>query len=308
MPQTLIVINKQSGSVRTMGEASVRKALEDGFGDQTAGVTIALVPGDEIDEMVDKALRDKTSRIVVGGGDGTLSRVAAKLVKTDAAMGVLPLGTMNLFSLATGTSQDLGEAILQVKSADVDQIDVGQVNDRVFLRQLSFGLQPRIVKLRERLGYRSRLSKMWNGARAFLAVVFRVRGLKVTAQVDGAPLTITTPALYISNNAFAEGMVPYQDRLDEGVVAFYAFRSSSLWPVLKMLPYILRGRWWDSDNVIALKAERVTLEYRRSRKRKARRILASIDGELEYLEMPLTIQSKPLALKVLRPVKPVLPA
>ena len=51
--------------------------------------------------------------VVAGGGDGTLSAVAAALVDTDTALGVLPMGTLNHFA------KDLGIPLPLQSSATV---------------------------------------------------------------------------------------------------------------------------------------------------------------------------------------------
>ena len=49
--------------------------------------------------------------IVAAGGDGTVSAVASALVGTQAALGVLPLGTLNHFAKDVGIPLDLDAAV-----------------------------------------------------------------------------------------------------------------------------------------------------------------------------------------------------
>src|SRR5690348_1679442 len=49
--------------------------------------------------------------IVAAGGDGTVSAVASALVGTEAALGILPLGTLNHFAKDSGIPLSLDAAV-----------------------------------------------------------------------------------------------------------------------------------------------------------------------------------------------------
>ena len=70
---------------------------------------------------------------------------------------------------------DLAAALGQLHAAEVKLVDAGRANGRLFLHHVSFGLQPRMVRIRERLGYRSRLTKMLAAVRASFAVLLKRR-------------------------------------------------------------------------------------------------------------------------------------
>lgn len=54
--------------------------------------------GDDISSLAARALSENRHPVVAGGGDGTVSAVAGVLAGTDAAIGVLPMGTLNHFA------------------------------------------------------------------------------------------------------------------------------------------------------------------------------------------------------------------
>ena len=67
--------------------------------------------GDEIVAAVGNAVARRPPLIVAGGGDGTVSTVAAALVDTGIAFGVLPLGTLNHFAKDLGIPLELADAV-----------------------------------------------------------------------------------------------------------------------------------------------------------------------------------------------------
>ncbi|KAL3163388.1 hypothetical protein ABBQ32_009773 [Trebouxia sp. C0010 RCD-2024] len=99
--------------------------------------------------------------IVAAGGDGTVNEVASALVKLDApkslAMGVIPMGTANDFATSTALPEDPWEA-LQLCTMDTAQpIDVGLVNDKVFMNVATGGFGTEVTvktdpKMKQQLG------------------------------------------------------------------------------------------------------------------------------------------------------------
>ena len=101
----------------------------------------------------------RASIVVAAGGDGTISSVAAAVIDSPAALGVLPLGTLNHFAKDLHIPLDLAGAIAVVAAGHVGHVDVGQVNERVFVNNSSIGIYPSIVEEREAL--RRRGHRKW---------------------------------------------------------------------------------------------------------------------------------------------------
>ncbi|MEO5735178.1 MAG: diacylglycerol kinase family protein [Rubrivivax sp.] len=98
--------------------------------------------GGEIAVKVTQAISQRADVIVAGGGDGTVSAVAAALTGGDIALGVLPLGTLNHFAKDLGLPLTLDEAVRQIAAGQTTRVDVGGVNGRVFVTNSSLGLYP----------------------------------------------------------------------------------------------------------------------------------------------------------------------
>ena len=78
--------------------------------------------------------------IVAAGGDGTVNAVASALVGTQAALGVIPLGTLNHFAKDAGIPLDLDAAIDTVIRHH-QLVDVGELNGHI-INNSSIGLYP----------------------------------------------------------------------------------------------------------------------------------------------------------------------
>jgi diacylglycerol kinase family enzyme len=88
----LVVVNKESGTVRSLGVAVVEKAIADGFaatGAAAGHADVRFVAGRDLVPTV-VAARDECRHdiIVVGGGDGSLASAAAALSGSDSAVAI----------------------------------------------------------------------------------------------------------------------------------------------------------------------------------------------------------------------------
>ena len=121
--------------------------------------------GAEVRTLACRAVHERSHARRCRGGDGTVDTVAAALVGTEVALGVLPLGTLNHFAKDLGLPLELGGAVQTIGAGYTVRIDVGDVNGQMFLNNSSLGLYPRIVRHRqkqtERLGRSKWRVSLW---------------------------------------------------------------------------------------------------------------------------------------------------
>jgi diacylglycerol kinase family enzyme len=295
--RVLALINAHSGTVRSLGVETVRQRLADGLSAMGAA-DVEIVRGADIDERIRASLAAKAHDIIViGGGDGTISAAARLLAGTGVTMGVLPLGTMNLVARAINLGAELETALARLQSARPMAVDLGRVNGRAFLHQVSFGLQPRMVRIREKIGYRSQFTKLLSSGLAFMSALGRPRAVKFMAEIDGAVRKLRIPALSVSNNLYRDDTPPVTQRLDGGVLGVYIITATRFREYVRLIYATWRGRWRKDVMVEAFPARRVKLSAKRHRAK----VLCSIDGELTYLRSPVEIEIEPKALQMLVP-------
>jgi diacylglycerol kinase family enzyme len=301
--RTAVLVNRQSGTVRSMGADAAHSLIRAALGDEAE---VFLVSGAEVGDYVHRLAGSKRfSRIIVGGGDGTVASVAGLLAGTGLAMGILPLGTMNLMAKAIGMSADPAQALNQLRDASEETVDAARVGGRLFLHHVSFGIQPRMVRIRERLGYSSRFTKMLAGLRAMFSVLLKPQSQRLSLELDGERCDIKAPALIFSNNIYENSAWLKPARLDQGLLGVYALKPMSRLAFLRLALDLLRGRWRDNLNIAEQHARSVRIGTGRRRLgRRRRSIWASINGELSLLDLPVTITSEPAALSMLVPRLP----
>jgi diacylglycerol kinase family enzyme len=93
------------------------------------------------------AASSDTDLLVVAGGDGTVSAVAAVAVERDLPLVVLPCGTLNHFAADAGLDcTDPLTGMAAVENGTELRVDVGSVNGRVFINNASIGFYSSMVQ------------------------------------------------------------------------------------------------------------------------------------------------------------------
>jgi diacylglycerol kinase family enzyme len=296
--QFLAILNRDGGTLRTTDLAALSSFMSRTM--ETAGhrVEIEIVRGSEIVEALERAVaRDDVDVVLAGGGDGTISAAAALIMNTGKTLAILPAGTMNLFARGLGIPLALEQAIQGHARGHVKAVDVATANGRPFVHQFSIGLHARMVQLRSRFEYGSRIGKIWASVRAALAVLRHPPVIAIALDVGEAEIRTTTTGLGISNNLFGQGHLPFADVPDGGVLGIYIFGAANRMQLAWLFLAMTLGRWQETETVELHECETATLTILSP----LRRHRCVIDGELAVLEKETVVKLHPKVLNVLVP-------
>ena len=260
-----------------------------------AHITLAK-NGAEIHAGTKAAITGGATVVIAGGGDGTINAVASQLAGTDIVLGVLPLGTLNHFAKDLGIPLQLQAAVAVIASGRRAQIDVAEVNGKLFVNNSSIGLYPQIVRHREqqqRLGRSKWNAFFW----ALLSAARRFPFYQITVCIDGQEHRRTTPFVFIGNNRYTmEGFhIGQRDRLDAGVLSFYSARGIGRFGMFGLALSALLGRLHQASNFESELTTELTIETKRHSLR------VSTDGEVNVMNAPLNYRILPGALRVIVP-------
>ena len=252
--------------------------------------------GDEIVDLAKRAAGSDAQTVVAGGGDGTISAVAAAIAGTDKRLGVLPLGTLNHFGKDINIPADLAAAVDVIAAGHTIDVDVAEVNERVFINNSSLGLYPDMVRgreLRQRLGY----GKWHSLARSALTVFRRYPLLAVRLKADGKEIVTHTPFIFIGNNEYEieSFSVGGRERLDAGHLSVYMTRRSGRLALLKIAIKAVFGGLSQEKDFLRVMADEVLIETRKSN------IRVALDGEVVMMSPPLQYRIRPGAIRVIVP-------
>ncbi len=288
------ILNATAGSEQALEAQDRIDAL---FARNGAKARILLAQdGSELPDLARRAVAEGSQPVVAGGGDGTLSAVAAALVGTEHALGILPLGTLNHFATDLGIPMELDGAIANLFTGKLARIDVGEINGHPFLNNSSLGIYPALVGEREAL--QSGDTGKWLAfARASLTILGRYAPIHVGLEVDLREHPVDATAfVFIGNNRYElEGSrIGARARLDGGRLWICCAPPAGRAKLLLLALQALLGR--------VPTAEFATHEAQECRlSTRARHLRVARDGEVTVLESPLHYRSRPGALGVIVP-------
>ena len=253
----------------------------------TAGVNLA--------QKSREAVASGTDLIVAGGGDGTVSAAAAGVVETGAMFGILPVGTLNHFARDLNLPLDLDEAVRVITEGVSTDVDVAQVNGKIYINNSILGLYPiyRFLKARHEQRVGSKRLALFMAA---ASVVRRYPLLRVRFHTDNLDVERKTPYVLIANNRHA--MVGYhlgaRGSITEGKLWVYVMRDRGRWGLFRLLLKLAAGQFHAPDDFDIFPAEEVWVEANRGK-----RIGVALDGEIDVMDTPLHYRILPRSLKVL---------
>ena len=252
--------------------------------------------GDEVTQFARDAAKSDADAIIAGGGDGTISSVAAEIIETDKVFGVLPFGTLNHFAKDLQMPLELEGAVQTIIAGHTIEVDFAEVNSHIFLNNSSLGLYPNIVREREkkqRLGHGKWPAFMW----AAFSVMRRYPFLEIRLNVEGEQLTLKTPFVFIGNNEYVMETLSIggRARLNAGRLSLYVTNRMGRLGLIRLALRAMFGGLRQEKDFLAFQAEEIWLGT------KHRRVRVALDGEVTVMEPPLHYRIHPRGLRVLAP-------
>jgi YegS/Rv2252/BmrU family lipid kinase len=112
--------------------------------------------GGEAESLARAAVKEGFDTVVAAGGDGTVNEVVNGIAGTDAALGLLPLGTMNVFATELGLPVNDLEACWQIVQANgTRRVDLPSANGKHFVQLAGVGFDAQVVQETSRAFKRS---------------------------------------------------------------------------------------------------------------------------------------------------------
>ena len=267
---------------------------------------LATQSGQHATESAKQAALENYDAVFASGGDGTIGQVAAGLVGTETALGILPSGTANVLALELGLPVfywtrwwALKENARTLADAPVHAVDVGICNGQPFLLWAGMGLDAMTIHALEP---RFRVEKFfafpeYMGATLWNASQWSGLSLRLWAddqEVEGHFM------LAVANNIrrYMGGLsvLSPEAHMDDGEFDLWLFSGRNLADAFRQAYDLWRGYHLTSSTArrIPFHSLRVTAESP---------FLVQSDGEPrpETCEVLITIQ--PRALRMLMPPK-----
>jgi diacylglycerol kinase (ATP) len=246
----------------------------------------------ETEALARRAVEEGFARIVAAGGDGTVNHVANALAGSKAALGLLPLGTVNVFAMELGLplhNLDLCWDIIE--GSNVRPVDLPSANGKYFVQLAGVGLDAQVVK------ETSLAFKRSFGPLSYLISAAQIAARqppKLFIKSENAPVDEGSFVL-IGNGRFYGGPFPFFKHavIDDGLFDVVVFKRLGYLEIIKYL----------QDVVFSSDIRVPEIEYfqtRCLRLTSEQDVPLELDGELAG-NCPVDFQIQKKALHVLAP-------
>ncbi len=291
------IINRNAGSIIGTGPDVFERKLSNAFERAGHDFSMETVEAEQISARFREAAKAGYDALIVGGGDGSVNAAAAELLGHSAALGILPLGTVNRLARDLDLSADVDVALLRLAHSEPRKIDVGEVNGHIFLCNSFIGLPPMVTERRQKLRGRPLIERLKGYAALPMDLARGLRRLAIVVDDDEAAHAHRALTVIVSNNAYSEGphLIPKRPALDRGRLGLYISKHRTLMQTVWLLLRAALGRWKGDHNLEARELSRLTIRSN------TKRLRVVNDGELMWLATPLRYSIRPKALTVLVP-------
>ncbi|WP_048306077.1 lipid kinase YegS [Halomonas sp. PR-M31] len=291
-----LILNGKSSQNLEVREA-VKALRKEGYDLQ---VRVTWEAGDGL-YYAQEACHEGIGRLVVGGGDGTVSEVVNGLMRLDeaerASLGILPLGSANDLAQGLGLSLEPAIALREALSASSRAVDVAHLGEDFFINIASGGFGAQVTTSTPRA-----LKRVLGGGAYALMGMFKVwhyrpySGL-IRWHEDGEEKEIDAPLflLAIANGSQAGGgqQLAPQAKIDDGLLDILIVRHFSSLGEMRQLMSELERIPESGDFVRTVRTSRVAF-------RADGAFPINLDGEPRFLrEFEVTLV--PRAIRMLLP-------
>lgn len=234
------IVNPVAGSGRAKSAIAI---IEDEMHKRGLDFKVLLTerPG-QAAELARQAVEEGSDSVVAVGGDGTAYDVACGLIDHRVPMGIIPVGTGNDFIKAVGIPKDVRQAIDFMLTHPARPVDVGRLNDRLFINVSGTGFDVQVLECME--DAKKLFRGIWPYLIGVVRAIFRYRPVHVAWTVDGVTHEREVLLCAVANGRFIGGGIPICPiaQPDDGVLDLIVVEHKPRWMLPFYLPGLLMGK------------------------------------------------------------------
>lgn len=295
--KSVVILNPIAGRPRLAGvEERISRALRE------HGIRCEILYTSEAGDgslLARQSAEQGTELVIAAGGDGTVNEVINGLVGTGAALGILPLGTVNVLARDLGIPLNSRKAVRTIAEGAIEKIDLGRANGRYFTLMAGCGFDAEVI------ANVLRPVKDMIGVSAYV-----LKGLEMLAKYRAAHVTLEMPDETYSAKAFlviAANVSTYAYNLkitphaspDDGLLDICVFERPITDRVgfVRQVAEVFINRHLYHKAVRCFRAPRVSVKSEPD-------IMVQLDGDA-FGATPVEISIAPRILPVVVPVRPI---
>lgn len=243
-------------------------------------------------ELASNAVKDGKTVVFAAGGDGTLNETAMGLLDSDVALGLIPLGTVNILAGELGIKKNVRRTVDDAVNGKFRLMDVGVLNNRPFLTVSGIGYDGEVISKVQEPGK----GKKAKGVAPYVLSAIRAlpfyKGVAGELEVDGERIPLRFLQGWFQNTrrlAYFDGMRP-SGQCDDGKIEATIFEGRNGGDLFQVL-FALKNH---GEKMMRFQATNYTLDL-------AKPLKGQIDGDPIQATDHVEVGNRCEALKILVP-------
>ena len=273
MPESVIIFNPKARSEKSRDLADVLREIA------PEAVLRETDSAGGARRLAAEAAREGFRIVVAAGGDGTVNEVVNGLAGTEAALGVLPIGTMNVFSKEHDLPEKLDKAWAVIRAGNLREIDLLAANGTHFIQLAGVGLDAQVVK-----------ETTWESKKNLGPLSYLISAAQIAARtppklaVEAGGRISEGSFVLIGNGRYYGAKITLfpKARVDDGLLDVLIFKNIGYLDIAKYLAGVLVGRHTGMDGVEYFQVSEATV-------RSEEDVPVEVDGELSGA-LPVTFR------------------
>lgn len=247
----------------------------------------------EAETLARHAANEGFTKIVAAGGDGTINEVVNGLAESEAMLGLLPMGTVNVFAGELGLpAHNLESCWRIIEGENTRLVDLPSANGKYFVQLAGVGLDAQVVQ------ETSATLKRNFGPLSYLISAAQIAARKpprLVIEADGHS-TMEGSFVLVGNGRRYGGPFPFFKHavIDDGLLDVVAFKQLGYFEIIKYLQDV----FFSSDIRLP---EVEYFQTARLRVTSDEEVPVELDGEV-IGNCPVEFEVKEKTLRVLAPV------
>jgi len=290
-PKYLFIINPISG---TRSKVSIPETIHKIFAGEEIEIVFTEYSG-HASKLAEEAVNREIPAIVAIGGDGTINEVARSLVKTDATLGIIPIGSGNGLARELGIPLNIKSALSLIKKSNTRKIDYGLANGLPFFCTCGVGFDARVSYKFAKGKNRGGLNYIRNVITEFLSYepeTYQI--LMDNDQIDEKAFLVTVAnASQWGNNAF---IAPGAD-MSDGLMNITILKPFTYIDIPNLALQLFTRLIEMNSHIASYKRHHLTILREKEG-------VIHLDGEPMMMGREINITTHPSGLKLFVPVKP----
>ena len=269
------IVNPAAGSGRAQKAISL---IEDEMRKRKLDhqMLITEYPGHATELARQTAAEEGCHSVVAVGGDGTAYEVACGLMDSGVPMGIIPVGTGNDLIKTVGIPGNAMSALDFLLTHPARPVDVGRLNDRLFLNVSGTGFDVQVLECMEDV--KKVLHGIWPYLIGVVRAIFRYHPVHVAWMVDSVTCEQDVLLCAVANGRYIGGGIPICPAAepDDGLLDLIVVENKPRWKLPFYLPGLLIGKVLGFPFTTHQRCEAVTM--------RSPGMHLNVDGEVQVVD------------------------